>query len=138
MSDATTPASKVEAFLDNIRLYNDDREAWEAALPEDAVLETDSAWPDGGRFEGKAEILAFLRKFEEAWSEIRYDVEQVEQVGDAVVARSRWVVRGSSSAVPTEVGFSAVASVDERGEVRASRFFFDHDRALGFARTRAR
>jgi hypothetical protein len=44
-------------------------------------------------------------------------------------------VRGTSSEADVEVAFAAVAFVDERGELRRSHFFFDHGRALEFARS---
>jgi hypothetical protein len=137
VTSTPTAASRVEAFLENVRLYNEDREAWAAALPEHAVLVTDPLWPDGGRFEGREAWLEFLRKWEEAWSSIHYQVDDAEQIGEAVVARSRWIVRGTSSEIDTEVSFSAVVRIDEQGGLRSSHFFFDHDRALEFARSAA-
>jgi hypothetical protein len=134
VTDALPPEDRVAAFKATVRQYNEERERWARELADDIVLETDPAWPDGGRFEGKEAVLAFLQRFEEAWSEIRFDVIHAELIGDsAVLAQSRWVVRGTSSDVDTGVDFWAVAVIDPDGNWTQSNFFFERERALEFA-----
>ena len=118
---------------ENTRLFNRDRAAWGATLPDDVVIATDPAWPDGGTFRGRDAALEFVGKFEEAWSSLRFDLESFEEAHGRVLTQSRWTVRGTTSGVETELCFSVVWFV--RGsQVAGAHFFLDRDEALSFAR----
>jgi hypothetical protein len=127
---AATHRETVERW---VALFNDDRDAWHAALPPGIVIETDAAWPDGGRFEGSEAASRFVRFFEETWSSVRFQIEEIEDVGDAIMTRSRWLVVGTTSGVETELAFTAVFVFDPGGQVAEVRVFFDPDEAREFA-----
>jgi ketosteroid isomerase-like protein len=126
--------SRAAALQENVSVFNSDRSAWVQTLAEDAVLQTDPAWPDGGRFEGRAAIAQFMGQFDEAWSSASFEIHDAEEIGEAVVTRGRWVVRGTSSGAGVEVEFSLASTLSAGGQLQSAALFFDHAEALAFAR----
>jgi hypothetical protein len=76
-----------------------------------------------------------VRFFEETWSSVRFQIDEIEDVGETVLTRSRWLVVGTTSGVETELAFSAVWAFDDAGEVAEVRVFFDETEAREFARS---
>lgn len=121
------------AVRENVRLFNRDRVAWAASLPEDLVIATDPAWPDGGTFRGRDAAVDFVGKFEEAWSSILFEVDEFEETHGRVLTQSHWTVRGTTSGMETELDFSVVWVLRDT-EVAGAHFFLDHGEALAYAR----
>jgi hypothetical protein len=63
-----------------------------------------------------------------------FQLDDVEEIGSAVLARARWLVKGTTSGVEAELAFSSVWLVSDEGALRATYLFFDDDEAREFAR----
>jgi hypothetical protein len=119
----------VEAF------NSGDHEAIFALMTPGAVLRSDPDWPDGGEFRGPEEIGAFLDKFEDSWGRIVYETSgEPEAVGEALLLPSRWVARGKSSGIDTQMDFWGVFTFEGERLDRLD-FFFSRDDAVDHARS---
>lgn len=130
-----TPVSAIEHVEALVHLFNEDRERWLATLPDGVVVETDPAWPDGGRLVGCEAVAEFIREFDKQWASMRFEIDALEEIGPAVVTKSRWVVVGMASGVPTEMGFSVVFLMLDSGRLASAHFFFDDGAARDYARS---
>jgi hypothetical protein len=59
--------------------------------------------PDAKVYRGREEAKEFWRKTADVFVEIRWDVDELIEVGDTIVARSRIVATGRGSDVPVEM-----------------------------------
>jgi hypothetical protein len=112
-----------------------DWDAYFELATDDVVMRTDPAWPGGGTYRGREEIMHFAEQFLEPWEELRY-----EQVGDhdviderRLVERGSWVGSGLASGIAGTVEFTVVISF--RGPlIERADFFLSEPEALEFAR----
>ncbi len=107
-----------------------DAEAWIEAFDVDAVVITDPSWMEPGPFEGRAAIREWYEGLRESW-EGRDEIVVTELigVGDRVVARINWEVRGRSSGIETVLDATCVSRID-RGKIVRQQWYFDHEKAL--------
>ena len=79
----------VERFSE--ALDRKDVTAMAALLTEDTVFENTAPAPDGTRYSGKAEVVAFWQKWIVANADARFETEEIVEAGDRVTVR--WVYR---------------------------------------------
>ena len=73
-----------------------------AHFDEYAMLVVRPDFPESGVFVGLGEIAAYLRRFLEQWDRIAFDAEQLDVVGDTVLARAVQHGTGAASGVEGE------------------------------------
>jgi uncharacterized protein len=74
-----------------------DLDGFFADLADDAEFEEDPAFPEAGVYRGREEISSYLRAFQEQLVDHRFEVEQVIDLGDRVLALLHESARGASS-----------------------------------------
>src|SRR5690242_2128821 len=79
-----------------------DLDAFLADVADDAEFEEDPAFPEAGVFRGHAEVAAYVRGFQEQMSDHRFEVEEVLDLGDKVLALLHETARGSSSGIAVD------------------------------------
>jgi ketosteroid isomerase-like protein len=73
--------------------------AFLADVADDAEFEEDPAFPEAGVFRGRAEVAAYVRGFQEQMRDHRFEVEDVRDLGDRVLALLHETARGASSGI---------------------------------------
>jgi ketosteroid isomerase-like protein len=103
---------------------------WDAVAAEmdpDIFVRSDPRWPEQ-RFCDRETFLAFLRGTREVLgSELR--IEEIVDLGDRVLTRYTWHVRGQHSGIPGDFSFSSITTYRE-GRSVFTEFFIDHAEAL--------
>jgi uncharacterized protein len=74
-----------------------DLDAFLAALADDAEFEEDPLFPEAGVYRGREEILGYTRGFQEQLAGHHFEVEELRDLGDRVLALLHETVRGASS-----------------------------------------
>jgi ketosteroid isomerase-like protein len=78
-----------------------------------------------GPFKGRAAIREWFEGLREAWNEPNKAVlTELYEVGDTVVARIDWQVRGRSSGIDTSLDATSLNSI-ERGKIVRQQWYFD-------------
>ena len=96
---------------------------------------TDPDWPGAASFAGGRRSKTFLDKFEDSWGSITYETAgEPQEVAEALLWPSRWVARGKSSGIDTEMDFSGVFTFED-GVFAQMDFFFSRDEAIEHARS---
>jgi ketosteroid isomerase-like protein len=90
-------------------------------------IRTDVSWPEQ-RIYGREAALAFYRGIAESGgSDTR--IEEALDLGDRVLVRLRWHMRGPHSGVEGDQCYSAICTLRD-GRVILEEFFLDHGQAL--------
>lgn len=76
-----------------------DLEAFLADAAEHIEFEEDPAFPEAGVYRGREEIVAYLASFQEGMADHRFEVEELLDLGDRVIALLHETARGASSGV---------------------------------------
>jgi uncharacterized protein len=101
--------------------------AMAALLDPDILIRTDASWPEQ-RFYGHEAAMAFYRgAWESLGTEVR--IEDIVDLGDRILIRARWSVRGQQSDVQGEMRYSELNTY-RAGRLIFSEFFLDHSEAL--------
>jgi hypothetical protein len=107
-----------------------DLDAFAALFDDDAELLTDPSWMEAGPFKGRAAIRAWYEGLKEPWDERdAVAVSELFEIGEQVVARIDWRVRGRTSGIDTALDATSV-NVIKRGKIVRQQWFFDHAKAL--------
>jgi ketosteroid isomerase-like protein len=110
----------------SIDAWNDDD--WEGQLKEvwkqDGLIVTPDGWPEAGRFEGWDAMVEQWRRVKDSWAEDHVELTSMESHGEAVLAATRWVVRGEASGAPLEVEIWALFEF-EGGRISKLVYFMD-------------
>ena len=85
--------------------------------------------PGAGTYHGHDGIVEALTKWTGAWSDYRVEVDQLVDLGDHVLAKTRHHGRGKSSGIETEQRIFQLYTLRERRIVR-TRMYYDEDEAL--------
>jgi ketosteroid isomerase-like protein len=93
------------------------------------TMTPDPSWPEQGPFEGHEAVMAFVGGWVDDWESVRLEVDHMEERGEWVVSRCRWLTEGRASGLATAVPFTFVIK-PEGDRIAAIRAFFDHDEAL--------
>ncbi|HEX5225649.1 MAG TPA: nuclear transport factor 2 family protein [Solirubrobacteraceae bacterium] len=76
-----------------------DLETFLADAAADVEFEEDPAFPEAAVFRGREEILTYLKSFHEAMADHHFEVEELRDLGDRVLALLHETARGTSSGV---------------------------------------
>jgi ketosteroid isomerase-like protein len=104
-----------------------DWDAVAAMIDPHIAVRTDSRWQEQ-RFYGRESWLAFLRGSCEARGP-ENRVEEVVDLGDRVLTRSCWNIRGHHSGLAGEFRYSSIITYRE-GRSVFIEFFIEHEQAL--------
>jgi ketosteroid isomerase-like protein len=111
----------------NAALRRGDWDTVAASLDPDVLLRMDIRWPEQ-RVYGREAAIAFYRGLlESGGSDVRH--EEIVDLGDRVLVRLCWHMRGLHSGVEGEQRASVISTFRE-GRVILVEFFIDHDQAL--------
>jgi ketosteroid isomerase-like protein len=104
-----------------------DLDAVAAALDPDILVRTDARWPEQ-RFYGREAVMAWYRDARESMGpDVR--IEETVDLGDRVLVRVCWFIRGQHSDAQGEMRYSEINTFRE-GRLILSEFFFEHEQAL--------
>ena len=123
------------ANLDAFEKGNDAfrRGDWDAIAATIATIDThilvraDPRWPEQ-RFYGREAVIAFWRGVWESWGPDAR-VEEIVDLGDRILIRWCYIVRGQHSGVEGEQRISAIQTYRE-GRVILVEYFLEHEQAL--------
>jgi ketosteroid isomerase-like protein len=106
-----------------------DLDAFLADVAEDAEFEEDPSFPEAGVYRGREEIVEYVRAFQEQMRGHRFEVEELRDLGDQVLALLHETARGASSGVDVDQhpGFLHEFRGDRMVRVRA---YLDRREAL--------
>jgi len=126
------------ANLDAFEKGNDafrrgDWDAITATIDTHILVRADPRWPEQ-RFYGREAVIAFWRGLWESWGPDAR-VEEVLDLGDRLLARWRFIIRGQHSGVEGEQRISAIQTYRE-GQVILVEYFLEHEQALEVLETR--
>ena len=101
---------------------------------EDAVVETDARFPEGGVFEGRAALRRLYEGFHEGWEggSVAEIARMAEAPGNVVLVDFVWRGTGDASRIETRNEISGLWSV-RAGRITRVRYFFERDEALAAA-----
>jgi hypothetical protein len=120
------------ANLDAFEKGNDafrrgDWDAIAATVDAHILVRADPRWPEQ-RFYGREAVVAFWRGLWESWGPDAR-VEEVLDLGDRLLVRWRFIVRGQHSGVEGEQRISAIQTY-RKGQVILVEYFLEHEQAL--------
>ena len=96
-------AQNVEAVRRSWDGFNrGDLDAFFADTAEDIEFEEDPALPEAGVFRGRREISRYIASFQEGMADHRFELEDVRDLGDRVLALLKETGRGASSGVDVQ------------------------------------
>jgi len=104
-----------------------DWDAVAATVDAHILVRADPRWPEQ-RFYGRETAIAFWRGVWESWGPDAR-VEEVVDLGDRLLVRWRFIVRGQHSGVEGEQRISAIQTYRE-GRVILVEYFLGHEQAL--------
>ena len=104
-----------------------DWDAIAASFHQDILIRTDPVWPEQ-RIYGHEAAMGFYRGAWESWGP-ENQVEEIVDLGDRLLVRDRWTVRGQHSGVEGDQRFSAIFTYRE-GRIILVEYFLDHEQAL--------
>jgi ketosteroid isomerase-like protein len=111
----------------NAAIRRGDWDTVAANLDLHVLVRTDPRWPEQ-RIYGREAVIAWYREVTEpGGSDI--SIEETMDLGDRVLARMRWHVRGLRSGVEGEQRMSVIFTFRE-GRVILEEFFLEHEHAL--------
>ena len=111
----------------NAAIRRGDWDALAAGMDPDVLLRMEPRWPEQ-RVYGRAAAIAFYRGIcESAGTDLR--IEEIMDLGDRVLFRSCWHMRGAHSGVQGEFWTSVLITFRD-GLAILEEFFADHERAL--------
>jgi SnoaL-like domain len=104
-----------------------DWEAIAATLGPNVLIRTDARWPEPFVL-GREAVIRFYRGVEEAGgSDI--DIERIIDLGDRLVLRERWRIRGQQSGVAGEQRHTVIGTF-RAGRIILLEYFLDNSEAL--------
>jgi uncharacterized protein (TIGR02246 family) len=107
-----------------------DMDAFMALLADDAVVQTDPSFPEGGTLVGRAAIRRFHEGLHEGWRGGGEVVaKDVRTAGDRVLASYDWTAIGEASGIETSSQWYLVFWLPD-GRIARFRYFRDHAEAL--------
>jgi ketosteroid isomerase-like protein len=104
-----------------------DWDAVAAGIDPNVLVRTDPRWPEQHIY-GREATIDFYRGLREAGGpDLR--IEEILDLGDRVLLRECWGVRGQQSGVEGEQHYTVIATVRE-GRFVLVEFFLEHEQAL--------
>jgi ketosteroid isomerase-like protein len=107
----------------------DDRDAWLAAWDETAEFYPLRSQLEGHPYLGREGLRTFLTQFDEDWEYARFEVDDIRDAGEQVVALAHFTARGRASELELHYPIGIILTV-RRGLVVYARFYSDAGDAL--------
>jgi ketosteroid isomerase-like protein len=119
----------VESFREAVDNFNRGDMDWvERLWDAGVVVRADPIWP-GGPFFGIEAARGFITDLVATLGRGQIVIEELNDVGDRVVARCRFNVHGAQSGAEGDLRYSQILT-HRRGKVILSEYFLDHAEAL--------
>jgi len=120
--------------LDLIRRWFDawnsaDMETFAQAFDSDAELVPDPSWMEVGPFRGREAIMGWFQGLPGSWEAQEVVLTELFELGDKVIARLDWEVRGRASGIEMKLDATSVNTIRNAQIVR-QQYYFDHAEAL--------
>jgi ketosteroid isomerase-like protein len=126
-----TNAEICQALID--ALNRGDVEACVADCHQEVEWESPGVRVEGGEpYRGHEGIRRYFADLDDAWRDIRIDVDEMRDFGDWVLALGRTHVRGRAGGVDFDYEIGTLCELRDGRLVRA-RVYLDHDEALAAA-----
>jgi ketosteroid isomerase-like protein len=126
--------AEAETNLDVVRLgyehFNAGDMEWVfGTLAPEVVWEDEAKMPDSRIYRGKEDVERYLGSFFRHWSDLRWDVERVEEAGgDRVLSFVRFIATGRASGAQVNAEIAHIYDLRDLKVIRV-RTFFDRDAA---------
>jgi ketosteroid isomerase-like protein len=111
------------------RLNSADFGGFAELLDPEVIIHPDPSWPEPGPVVGREAMMDFVRDWTASWERVQLEVDGLEERGDWIVSRCRWLATGRASGAATEVPFTFLIKV-RGGRIVTVKAFFDHAEAL--------
>jgi ketosteroid isomerase-like protein len=111
----------------NEAVRHGDWDAVAAYLDPDVLVRTDPRWPEQ-RLYGREAVVAWYRSAQESMGP-DVCIEEIIDLGDRMLIRLCWLIRGQHSDVQGEMRYSELNTYRE-GRLILSEFFLEHEQAL--------
>jgi ketosteroid isomerase-like protein len=79
-----------------------DLDAFLEGVAEDAEFEEDPVFPEAGVFRGREEIAGYIKSFQEQMRDHRFEIDEIRDLGDRVLALLHETARGASSGIEVD------------------------------------
>ena len=106
--------------------------ALEAAYDPEVVVDPPEGWPEWEVAHGWEAVRSQFERLKEAWQDERVQVDEVEEVGDMVLAQFRWVAQGKASGVDVANAMWGLFTVRDARIVRL-KYFLNRSNAVAAA-----
>lgn len=124
------PRSNVEVVELGYEHFNHGDLGWVLAhLDPEIVWEDARQMPDARVYRGLGEVRSFLRSFGRHWEEIRFELEELREVEDSLLAFVHFVGRGKASGAEVDAHLVHVWELENLKVLRI-RTFFDREEAV--------
>jgi ketosteroid isomerase-like protein len=126
-------SENLETVRQQFRYWNaGDLDSMMTPYAEDAVLQTDPRFPEGGTFEGRGAIRRFFEGLRQGWSAVRGIPTDFREGADRVLVAAEWRATGEASGIETGSDWS-VLYILQSGCIVSVCFFYDREQALAAA-----
>jgi ketosteroid isomerase-like protein len=124
------PRSNVEVVELGYEHFNHGDLGWVLAhLDPEIVWEDARQMPDARVYRGVGEVRSFLGSFGRHWEEIRFELEELREVQDSVLAFVHLIGRGKASGAEVDAHLVHVWEMENMKVLRI-RTFFDREEAV--------
>ncbi len=111
-----------------------DSDAWISAWDEQGVFHPLRAELEGGAYRGHDGLRRFIEEMAAEWEEVRFEVDEIRDTGERMVASGRIRARGRASGMDLDVPLGVVGIL-QQGKIVYARFYSDPAEALAASRT---
>lgn len=123
-------ATDLEIVRGGYEAFNRGDIDWMVAHMDPEIVWEDSAKvPDARTYRGVAEVRRYLESFFRHWDEIKYELGDVREGPEGIVAEVRLVARGRTSGAAVDASMAHVHELRDGRGTRV-RVYFDRDDAL--------
>jgi ketosteroid isomerase-like protein len=107
----------------------DDRDAWLAAWHEAAEFYPLRSQLEGHSYRGREGLRQFMAELDDDWEHVRFEVDEIRDAGEHVLALAHFKARGRASRVDLDYPIGIIMIV-RHGLVVYARFYSDARDAL--------
>ena len=106
-----------------------DRDAWLRLMDPEVEWRSPAEWPESGTVRGREAVWDFMVSIDDAWEQENFEMVDVIDAGDSLVARYQRAVRGKASEIADEFDYWWVGTF-HGGRVLSHEWFATRDTAL--------